>query len=458
MTTIAERPAPAPAGPTPRHNADAEAIVLGAMMLSRDAIAEVSDLITAADYYRPLHGTIHDAICHQYNAGEPTDAGAVAARLLATGDLARIPGGGTYLSDLTAGLPLAANAGWYARKIAEEAGFRRLTEFAHKVARIADAQSYTLAEAQDAAGQALLEATSGMQRSDVVRFRDLIQPAFDAIEAAGNRKGLRGLSTGLIDLDKMTHGMQPGQLWVIAARPGMGKTLAASDTARAVAIRQGKPVLFFTLEMDRHELMLRWTSAETGVPLSRLQDGTVTDADWTRLARRIGEIEDAPLWTGDGSETTLMHIRATARRIAARHGELGLIIVDYLQLMPSIKSGRADQNRQQEVADLSRGLKLLAKEMRLPVVALSQLNRGVEMRADKRPMLSDLRESGAVEQDADVVVLLHRPEYYEKEKCARKGEVELIVAKNRNGQTGTVTAAAQLHLSRFADMHPDAAV
>jgi replicative DNA helicase len=440
----------------PRHNIEAEANILGAMMLSRDAIAEVSDIIKTSDYYRPIHGTIHNAICHQYNAGEPTDAGAVATRLLATGDLNRI-GGATYLHDLVADLPLAANATWYARKIAEEAGFRRLTELAHKLARIAETQSYTLTEAQDVAGQALLEATSGLQRNDVVRFRDLIQPAFDAIEAAGKRKGLRGLSTGLIDLDRMTHGMQPGQLWVIAARPGMGKTVAASDVARAVAIRQNRPVLFFTLEMDRDELMLRWTSAETGVPLTRLQDGSVSDGDWTRLARRIGEIEDAPLWTGDGSETNLMQIRATARRIAAREGDLGLIIVDYLQLMPSVKSGRADQNRQQEVADLSRGLKLLAKEMRVPVVALSQLNRGVEMRADKRPMLSDLRESGAVEQDADIAILLYRPEYYEKDKCARKGEVEWIVAKNRNGQAGTVTAAAQLHLSRFVDMHPDAA-
>lgn len=457
MTTTATPDVPVTHDRTPPHDLAAERIVLGSMMLSRDTIADISDVISDTDYYRPVHGTIHKAIAHQYAAGEPVDPYAIAARLIDTGDLQRV-GGAPYLHTLIAEVPIAANATWYARRIAEHAGFRRLADFATAAAQIAHNPGHTLADAQDAISQALLKATSGMNRNDIVRFRDLIQPAFDAIEAAGQHQGLRGLSTGLIDLDKMTHGMQPGQLWIVAARPGMGKTVEASDLARSVAVRKHRPVLFFTLEMDRDELMLRFASAESGVPLTRLQEGTLTDADWTRLARRMGEIEDVPLFMGDGSETTLLHIRAAARRVRAREGDLGLIIVDYLQLMPSIKSGRSDPNRQQEVADLSRGLKLLAKELKVPVVALSQLNRGVEMRADKRPMLSDLRESGAVEQDADVVILLYRPEYYEKEKCARKGEVELIVAKNRNGQVGTINAAAQLHMSRFVDMHPEAVI
>lgn len=447
MTAVAE---PAVHDLTPPHDLAAERIVLGSMMLSRDTIADLNDLIGGDDYYRPVHTTIHHAITHQYAAGEPVDPSAVAARLLDTGDLERV-GGAPYLHTLIADVPTVANASWYARRVAEHAGFRRLTEFAALAARIAHTPGHSLADAQDAIGHALLKATSGINRNDIVRFRDLIPSTFDAIEAAAQRRGMRGLSTGLVDLDRLTHGMQPGQLWIVAGRPGAGKTVAASDLARAVAVKQNRPVLFFTLEMDRAELMLRFTSAETGLPLHCLQEGKLSDADWTRLARHMGEIENAPLFLGDGAETNLMHIRATARRVAAREKDLGLIIVDYLQLMPALRTGRSDPNRQQEVADLSRGLKLLAKELGVPVVALSQLNRGVEARADKRPMLSDLRESGAVEQDADVVILLYRPDYYDKE-TPRAGEVDLIVAKNRNGQPDTVTAASQLHLSRFADM------
>lgn len=454
MTAVDERPADFERAQ--RHNTTWEQIVLGAMMLNKDAVPEVTDILNAGDYHRPIHGVIHDAICNRYTNGEPTDPEAVAKRLHDIGELHRLDGGAGYLHTCMRVVPMVANATWYATQLAEFAGLRRLAVAAITIGQILDTPGRSLAEAQDLAGQAIYEAVGDRKRSDVVRLRDMLQPTLVAIEEAGQRKGLRGLSTGLIDLDKLTHGMQPGQLWIVAGRPGMGKSVFASDLARAVSVRQNRPVVFFTLEMSREELMLRFTAAETAVDLEKLQNGGMTTNDWLRVTRRFGEVEDAPLHMGDGVESNLMQIRSTARRIALTEGDLGLVIVDYLQLMPSLSTGRRDLTREREVAELSRGLKLLAKELRVPVIGLSQLNRGVEARADKRPNMADLRESGSIENDADVIILLYRPEYYEKDKCPRPGEVELIVEKNRQGRQDTVVAAAQLRFSRFVDMHREA--
>jgi replicative DNA helicase len=272
--------------------------------------------------------------------------------------------------------------------------------------------------------------------------------ALDEIEAIGSRGGvLTGVPTGFADLDALTNGLHPGQMVVIAARPAVGKSTLALDFARAAAIKNNMATVLFSLEMGRNEITMRLLSAEARVPLSTMRTGQMNDDDWARLARRMSEVADAPLFIDDSPNMTMMEIRAKCRRLKQRN-DLKFVIIDYLQLMSSPKRV---ENRQQEVSDLSRSLKLLAKELDVPVVALSQLNRGPEQRTDKKPLLSDLRESGSIEQDSDVVILLHREDLYERES-PRAGEADLIVAKHRNGPTMTVTVAFQGHYSRFMDM------
>ena len=274
--------------------------------------------------------------------------------------------------------------------------------------------------------------------------------ALDEIEAIGSRGGmLTGVPTGFADLDALTNGLHAGQMIVIAARPAIGKSTLALDFARAAAIRNGMTTVLFSLEMGRNEITMRLLSAESRVSLQTMRTGQMNDDDWARLARRMSEVADAPLFIDDSPNMSMMEIRAKCRRLKQRH-DLKFVIVDYLQLM---SSPRRVENRQQEVSELSRSLKLLAKELQVPVVALSQLNRGPEQRTDKKPLLSDLRESGSIEQDSDVVILLHREDHYEAES-PRAGEADLIVAKHRNGPTATVTVAFQGHYSRFVDMAP----
>lgn len=419
------------------------------MLLSRDAIGEVVEVVASADFYRPNHATIFDAICTLDAAGEPADAVTVAAALADAGTLARV-GGAAYLHTLLAAVPTAANGLYYARIVAERAVLRRLIEAGTRIVALGyGAQGVPTDDLVDRAGQAVFDLTARRAGDDFTVLSDLLQPTLDQIDAIGSRPpGMSGLATGFRDLDVLLQGLHPGQLVVIGARPGIGKSTLGLDLARAAAIRQGLAAAVFSLEMSKIEIMMRLLSAEARVALHVLRSGHLSDEDWTRLARRMGEISDAPLWIDDTPNMTLMEIRAKARRLRQRN-DLRLVVVDYLQLMTS--PGRRPESRQQEVSELSRGLKLLAKEIECPVVAISQLNRGPEARTDHRPQLSDLRDSGAVEQDADVVILLDRPDYYDRES-PRAGEADFIVAKHRNGPTDTVTVASQLHLSRFVDM------
>ncbi|NHC16381.1 replicative DNA helicase, partial [Motilibacter deserti] len=283
---------------------------------------------------------------------------------------------------------------------------------------------------------------------DYVPLADIMEGALDEIEAIGSRGGaMVGVPTGFADLDELTNGLHGGQMIIIAARPAMGKSTLALDFARAASIKSGLTSAFFSLEMGRNEITMRLLSAEARVPLHHMRTGTMTDDDWNRLARRMGEVSEAPMFIDDSPNMTMMEIRAKCRRLKQRH-DLKLVIVDYLQLM---QSGKRVESRQQEVSEFSRSMKLLAKELDVPVIALSQLNRGPEQRTDKKPMMSDLRESGSLEQDADMVMLLHREDVYEKES-PRAGEADIIVAKHRNGPTATITVAFQGHYSRFVDM------
>ncbi|MBQ1043908.1 MULTISPECIES: replicative DNA helicase [unclassified Micromonospora] len=444
-------PRDAPFEKTPPQDVAAEQCVLGGMLLSKDAIADVVEILKTNDFYRPVHATIFDAILDIYGRGEPADPITVAAALADSGDLARI-GGAPYLHTLIASVPTAANAAYYARIVGERAVLRRLVEAGTRIVQLGygtgPSGSRDVDDIVDLAQQAVYEITEKRVSEDFAVLADMLQPTLDEIEAVGAQGGMMtGVPTGFTDLDRLLNGLHAGQLIIVAGRPGLGKSTASMDFARNAAIRANQAAAIFSLEMSKVEIVMRLLSAEARVPLHVLRSGQLSDDDWTKLARCMGEISEAPLFVDDTPSMNLMEIRAKARRLKQKH-DLKLIVVDYLQLMTSPKR---TESRQQEVADLSRGLKLLAKEVECPVIAVSQLNRGPEQRTDKRPQLSDLRESGSIEQDADVVILLHRDDYYDKES-PRAGEADFIIAKHRNGPTDTVTVAAQLHLSRFVDM------
>ncbi|BEP13128.1 replicative DNA helicase [Acidothermaceae bacterium B102] len=427
----------------------AEQCVLGGMLLSKDAIADVVEVIRPGDFYRPAHQTIYEAIIDLYGRGEPADPTLVADELLKRGEIARV-GGIPYLHTLVSSVPTAANASYYAKIVQERAVMRRLVEAGTRIVQLGYSGDGEVDEVVDRAQAAVYEVTERRTAEDYVRLEDVMPLTLDEIEAISSRGGgMTGVPTGFADLDELTNGLHPGQMIVLAARPALGKSTLGLDFARSAAIKHGLATCIFSLEMGRTEITMRLLSAEARVPLHHMRSGKMTDEDWARLARRMGEVAEAPLFIDDSPNITMMEIRAKARRLKQRHG-LRLIIVDYMQLMSSAKRV---ENRQQEVSEMSRSMKLLAKELEVPVVAISQLNRGAEQRTDKKPQLSDLRESGSIEQDADMVILLHREDAYEKES-PRAGEADLIVAKHRNGPTDTITVAFQGHYSRFVDMSP----
>jgi replicative DNA helicase len=303
----------------------------------------------------------------------------------------------------------------------------------------------------DAAQAEIYGVTDRRTSEDYQPLSAVMEGTLDEIEAIGNRGGeMVGVPTGFADFDELTNGLHPGQMIVLAARPAVGKSTLGLDIARSAAIKHGLGTCIFSLEMGRTEITMRLLSAEARVSLHHMRTGRLTDDDWTRLARRMGEVSNAPLFIDDSPNMSMMEIRAKCRRLKQRH-DLKLVVIDYLQLM---QSGKRVESRQQEVSEFSRALKLLAKELEVPVVAISQLNRASEQRTDKKPQMSDLRESGSIEQDADMVVLLHREELYERES-PRAGEADFIVAKHRNGPTATITVAFQGHYSRFVDMAPN---
>jgi replicative DNA helicase len=435
----------------PPQDVQAEQSVLGGMLLSKDAIADVVEVLRATDFYRPAHQIVYDTVLDLYGRGEPADPVTVSAELTRTGQLMRV-GGTPYLHTLISSVPTAANAGFYAEIVAERATLRRLVEAGTRIVQLgygaAAGQGGEVDEVVDRAQAEIYAVTERRTSEDYVRLEQLLQGTMDEIDAISSRGGQSvGVPTGFSELDQITNGLHAGQMVILAARPAIGKSTLALDFARACSIRHGLTSAIFSLEMSKSEITMRLLSAEAKVPLHHMRSGHMSDDDWARLARRMGEVADAPLYIDDSPNLTMMEIRAKARRLKQRH-DLRLVVVDYLQLMTS---GKRVESRQVEVSEFSRSLKLLAKELDVPVVAISQLNRGPEQRTDKKPMLADLRESGSLEQDADMVVLLHREDAYERES-PRAGEADLILAKHRNGPTGLVTVAFQGHYSRFVDM------
>lgn len=579
-------------GRQPPQDAAAEQAVLGGMLLSKDAVADVLEKLRPGDFYKPANQLVYDAILDLYGRGEPADAVTVAAELDRRGLLRRV-GGAPYLHTLISTVPTAANAGYYAEIVAEKSLLRRLVEAGTRVVQYgyAGADGADVNEIVDRAQAEIYDVTERKASEDYVVLEEILQPTMDEIDSIASQGGVsKGVPTGFTDLDELTNGLHPGQMVVVAARPGMGKALALDtplptpwgwttmadvavgdflidadglptrvvaatevmigrpcfeiefsdgttivadelhqwptghgirtsgelsvadvvtagrvtkssgssallapgriavginsirrvptvpvrcvqvdneehlylaghgripthnstlglDFMRSCSIRQQLPSIVFSLEMSKTEIVMRLLSAEAKIKLADMRSGRMSDDDWTKLARRMSEISEAPLYIDDSPNLTMMEIRAKARRLKQK-ADLRLIVIDYLQLMTS---GKKVESRQQEVSEFSRQIKLLAKELEVPVVAMSQLNRGPEQRTDKKPMLSDLRESGSIEQDADLVILLHRPDAFESDD-PRGGEADLIVAKHRAGPTRTVTVAHQLHLSRFANM------
>ncbi|MFD8415441.1 replicative DNA helicase [Streptomyces sp. NPDC059650] len=434
----------------PPNDQEAEESVAGSVQLSKDAIADLIDLkLKPEHFYRPKLGMIYRVVLDMYAAGEPVDPITLSAELQRLGQLTRI-GGAAYLHSLVQAVPTAANAAYYGEIIKERATLRGLVEAGTRITQMGYAAEGEVTDVVEAAQSEIFALVEERTDDTLLRVEVGMDVTVGRVEARGQKgAGLTGIPTGFVDLDALTEGFQPGQLIVIAARPAIGKSTLAMDFVRASAIKNQLTTAFFSLEMGREELQLRLLSAEGGVALHHLRSGNMTEDDWARLAKAMPRVNAAPLFLDDAPNLSALEIRTKSRKLAQRH-DLKLIVIDYLQLMESGTSRRAE-NRQQEVSDMSRKLKLLAKELEVPVIALSQLNRGPEQRTDKKPMLSDLRESGAIEQDADMVILLDRPDAYEKESD-RAGETDLIVAKHRNGPTATVTVASQLHYSRFRDM------
>ena len=434
-------------GRMPPQDSDAEQSVLGSMLISKDAIADVNEQVGGGDFYRPAHETIYDAIVDLYGRGEPADPVTVSAELQRRGELQKV-GGAPYLHTLSASVPIAANAGYYATIVREKAILRRLVDAGTKIAQMGYAGEGDVDSTVDVAQQEIYAIGEKRQQEDYAPLSSIMEATLDEIEAISSNDGTTGgVPTGFADLDELVNGFSGGQMIIVAARPAVGKSTLALDFCRSASIHNNLTSVIFSLEMSKSEITMRLLSAEAKIPLNNIRKGPMTDDDWNKLGPKMGQVSGAPMFIDDSPNMTMMEIRAKARRLKQRH-DLKLIVIDYLQLMTS---GKKVESRQVEVSEFSRQIKLLAKELDVPIVALSQLNRGPEQRSDKRPMMSDLRESGSIEQDADIVMLLHREDIYERES-PRAGEADIIVAKHRNGPTRDVTVSFQGHYSRFVDM------
>jgi replicative DNA helicase len=425
----------------------AEQSALGGMLLSQEACAEVFESVKGTDFYAPKHELIFEAVATLFGKGEPIDAITVTDELMKQGNLVKA-GGADYLHTLTSIVPTAANAAFYAKIVQEKATLRRLVEVGTKIAQLGYANEGDVEDLVNEAQERVYQVGGASVTEDYVGLSTSIEAAINEIESAQKRGGdMVGVPTGFIELDELTHGFHPGQLIIVAARPAVGKSTIALDFARHAAVKANKPTIFFSLEMGRAEIAMRLLSAESNIYLQNMRKGTIGDNEWARLAQVRGQINDAPLYIDDSPNLTLVEIRAKCRRLAQRVG-LKMVVIDYIQLMTS---GKKVESRQQEVSEFSRALKLLAKELQVPVIALSQLNRQAEQTKDKKPEISHLRESGSLEQDADVVILLHREGIGERDH-PRAGEADIILAKQRSGPTGTVTVAFQGQYSRFMNM------
>ena len=446
MAQVAQLPQVAP---VPPQNLDAEESVLGAMMLSPGAIGAVSEILDAGDFYRDSHSKIYRAALALYAKGEPVDAITLVDELEQRSELEQI-GGRVRVHELAALVPATANAAHYARIVREMATLRGLIEAGAEVARLGWDRPGETAELVDRAEQVIFELTQNRITSEFAHIEDLLKESFERITAlyeAGAE--VTGTPSGFRELDRLTSGFQPGNLVIVAARPSMGKSALGLCIAANLAVRHDVPVALFTLEMSKAEVTQRLMCSEAKVESQRLRTGKLAVDDWPRLTAACDKLAKAPIYVDDTGSITMMELRSKARRMKSREQALGLIAVDYMQLMTS---GTNAENRVQEVSQISRSLKVLARDLDVPILAMSQLSRAVEQRHDKRPILSDLRESGSIEQDADLVMFIYRDEYYQGEESDQQGLAEVILAKHRNGPTDAIKLSFLKRYAKFADL------
>ncbi len=432
----------------PPHNLEAERSVLGAMLITKEAITEVQEILRADDFYREAHKLVFAAMDELASRGEAVDVVTLTEELRKQ-DLLEKVGGLPFVTDLANAVPTAANVAFHAKIVKEKAELRRLIDAATAIAGAAYEDAEDVTTIMDEAEKRILAVANTQQRDGFESVRPILVRTFEHINSVYESQGsITGLATGFKDLDAMTSGLQPSDLVLVAARPSMGKTAFTLNIASHVGLA-GKTVAFFSLEMSKEQLMQRMLCSEGGIDSQRLRTGQIEDEEWSRLVETADRLNRAPIYIDDTAGITVMELRSKARRLKSEHG-LDLIVIDYLQLMQGRPSKNSD-NRQQEISEISRSLKALARELNVPVVALSQLSRSVESRQVKKPMLSDLRESGSLEQDADIVMFLYREDYYDQE-TENKNITEIIIAKHRNGPIGHVDLFFQKEFTRFRDL------
>ncbi|MED5464763.1 MAG: replicative DNA helicase, partial [Myxococcota bacterium] len=418
----------------PPHDTSAERSVLGAMLFSSDAVVDAFGVVEPSHFYRSGHAKIFTAMQALFERNDPIDEVTVQACLRESGELEAV-GGVSFLASLGDGVPSAANVGHYARIVREQALKRRLIAAGSVIVSKGYSNETDVEELLDEAESSIFQITSDSEQRAYVSLNETVKDAFKALEKrCEDKSAITGVPSGFTRLDHMTAGFQPSDLIIVAGRPSMGKTALALNMAQHAAIAEGKKVLIFSLEMSRDQLTMRMLCSQAKIDSTRMRGGFLGEHDWPKLSAAAEVLSKAPVQLDDTGAISLMEVRAKCRRMQAELG-LDLVIIDYLQLMQG--KVRKDGSREREISEISRGLKALAREVNVPVIALSQLNRALEQRQDKRPMLSDLRESGAIEQDADVIAFVYRDEYYNPESEDR-GMAEIIVGKQRNGATGNI--------------------
>lgn len=430
----------------PPQSIEAEQAVIGALLIDPNAIAKVVDIIKADNFYKQAHKLIYSTVVNLFNNNEPIDVVTVSESLKSNDKLEQA-GGRAYINDLALSVITSANIEYYAKIVADKAIMRDLIKAGGEIATIAYEDSNP-EKAVDKAEQLVFNIAQRKTPDNLTHVGEIVLDSYNLIEARyNNRDELIGVPSGFYDLDSLTAGFQPSDLIIVAARPSMGKTAFCLNIAQEVGIRKKKPVAIFSLEMSREQLVQRMLCSEAEIDSNRLRTGHMHAEDWAKLAKAMNDMGDCPIFIDDSPGLSISEMRAKCRRLCMREKELGLIIIDYLQLMEG--SDNRKQDRVQEISGISRGLKGLARELKVPVIALSQLSRAVESRQNKRPMLSDLRESGSIEQDADIVMFIYREEYYEPENLEKKNKAEIIVAKHRNGPVGSVELLFQNNITKF---------
>jgi len=431
----------------PPQNIEAEQSVLGSMLIDKDALIEVAELLSAGDFYREAHQKIFQSLIDLSNRGEPVDL-VTACEELENRDLTEKTGGAAYLASLSNMTPTAAHARYYADIVKEKSILRRLIHTSTDIVGKCYGYMENIEEFMDKVEQMIFDIARSKDIKSFVHLKDALEQTFEKLERLYERKsGVTGLSTGFVDLDNLTSGLQESDLIIIAARPSMGKTTLALNMAHHIIVNEKKPVAFFSLEMSREQLAQRLLCAYAEIDSQRLRRGFLSSDDWPRLTQAVGPLSEAPLYIDDAAAISVMEMRAKARRLKMEKG-LSAIFVDYLQLM---RGPEKSENRQQEISSISRSLKALAKELNCPVVALSQLSRAVEQRQDKRPILSDLLESGGIEANADLVGFIYRDDYYNPD-TENKHITEVIIAKQRNGPTGKVDLYFKDNFNKFVSV------